>query len=280
MTLSIDQLDSDLLYPDSDGKPMAESDPTRDYLIYGVEALGNYFQDRPDVYVSGNLFIYYKQGVPDAVIAPDVFVVFGVEKKKRRSYKVWEEGGKTPAFVLEITSKTTQEQDEEDKPQKYARLGVLEYFQYDPTGEYLQPQLKGLRLVEGHYHPIPANLLPDGSLSIYSEVLGLELRLTQGELRFYTQTGQKLLSPSEAEQARRETEQALQQTEQALQQTEQALQQTEQALQQETQLRRAAVPRLLAMGLSFEQVAAALNLSVEAVRQIAQQQGWSDTHGL
>ncbi|QYO65150.1 Uma2 family endonuclease [Leptolyngbya sp. 7M] len=194
MTLSIDQLDSDLLYPDSDGKPMAESDPTRDYLIYGVEALGNYFQDRPDVYVSGNLFIYYKQGVPDAVIAPDVFVVFGVEKKKRRSYKVWEEGGKTPTFVLEITSKTTQEQDEEDKPQKYARLGVLEYFQYDPTGEYLRSQLKGLRLVEGHYHPIPANLLPDGSLSVYSEVLGLELRLTQGELRFYTQTGQKLLS--------------------------------------------------------------------------------------
>lgn len=264
MTLSLDQLDSDLLYPDSDGKPMAESDPTRDYLIYGVEALGNYFRDRSDVYVSGNLFIYYKQGVPDAVVAPDVFVVFGVEKKKRRSYKVWEEDGKVPAFVLEITSKTTQEQDEEDKPQKYARLGVLEYFQYDPTGEYLQPQLKGLRLVDGRYRSIASKRLSDGSLSLYSEVLGLELRLTDGELRFYTPTGQKLLSPAEVEQARQETEQALQQT-------EQALHQTERALQQEAQSRRAAVPRLLEMGLSFEQVAAALDLSVEEVRQIGQQ---------
>jgi hypothetical protein len=39
MVLSTSQLNSEIIYPDSDGKPMAESDPTRDYLIYGVEAL-------------------------------------------------------------------------------------------------------------------------------------------------------------------------------------------------------------------------------------------------
>ncbi len=89
MTASANQLKTEVVYPDSDGTPMAESDPTRDYLIYGVEALTIYFQNQDNVYVSGNLFIYYKQGIPDAVIAPDVFVVFGVEKKKRRSYKVW-----------------------------------------------------------------------------------------------------------------------------------------------------------------------------------------------
>ncbi|NJK28133.1 MAG: Uma2 family endonuclease [Coleofasciculaceae cyanobacterium SM2_3_26] len=150
--------------------------------------------DRPDVYVSGNLFVYYRQGVPDAVVAPDVFVVFGVPKIQRTTYKVWLEGGKVPSFVLEITSKTTQENDQRDKPGRYARMGVLEYFQYDPTGDYLSPVLQGQRLVAGAYQPIVATPLPDGSVSTNSQALGLELRLSQGALRFYTQTGERLPS--------------------------------------------------------------------------------------
>lgn len=233
-------LKTEIVYPDTDGKPMAESDPTRDYLIYGVEALGTYFQDRNDVYVSGNLFIYYKRGVPDAVVAPDVFVVFGVERKKRMSYKAWEEGGHLPSFVLEVTSKSTQENDESDKFQKYQRMGVLEYFQYDPTGDYLQPPLKGSRLIHQVYQPIAPVLLTDGTVSLHSQALGLDLRLVGSELRFYQpQTGRKLLSPQETEQARQQAEQALQ----------------------------GAVPRLLKMGLSLEQVAEALGLSVEQVQQ-------------
>ena len=266
MTLSIELLD--LEYPDADGKPMAESDPTRDYLIYGVVALREYFLNRLDAYVSGNLFIYHKQGVPDAVVAPDVFVVFGVEKKQRRSYKVWEEGGVVPAFVMEITSKTTQEQDEIDKPHKYQTMGVLEYFQYDPTGDYLRPQIKGLRLVQGQYQPISASYLLDGSTSLFSQALGLELRVTAGELRFYDPQGQKLLSPEEKAEVLQETEQTLQQTEQTLQQTEQTLQQTEQTLRQETEARREAVPRLLELGLNVEQIAVALSLTAAEVEQI------------
>lgn len=240
--ISADQLKTEVVYPDTDGAPMAESDPTRDYLIYGVEALSIYFQNRDDVYVSGNMFIYYKQGIPDAVIAPDVFVVIGVEKKKRKSYKVWDEGGKVPSFVMEVTSKSTQEQDEEDKPKKYAGMGVREYFQYDPTGDYLRPQLKGSRLTEGNYQPIIPNFLPDGVFSIYSEVLGLDLRLLNKDLRFYEpQTGKKLLSYSETEQARQQAEQA----------------------------RRDAIPRLLGLGLSIEQVAQALGLSIEEVRHLS-----------
>ena len=104
MTLATPSLKTPIFYPDTDGAPMAESDPARKFLIYSVEALSLYFQTRDDVYVSGNLYIYYQQGVPDAVVAPDVFVIFGVEKRERLSYKVWEEGGKTPDFVLEITS--------------------------------------------------------------------------------------------------------------------------------------------------------------------------------
>jgi Uma2 family endonuclease len=246
MSTSTNPLKTEIIYPISDGAPMAESDPARDYLVYGVEALDIYFQNREDVYVSGNLFIYYKKGVPSAVVAPDVFVVFGVKKKKRLTYKVWEEDNKVPNFVLEITSATTQENDEEEKPKKYASLGVQEYFQYDPIGDYLDPPLKGSQLVEGNYQPMTMNLLPDGVLSIYSEVLGLDLRVSGGELRFYDpQTGEKLLSHKETEQARQQAEQARQQAEQA---------------------RQDAIPRLLGLGLSVEQVAEALSLSVEEVR--------------
>ena len=190
----------DVEYPLPDGSPMAESDPAREYLIYGVKSLQIYFQEREDVYVSGNLEIFYKQGVPSAKVAPDVFVVFGVENRDRTSYKIWEEGGKVPSFVLEVTSKSTQENDEEDKPQKYAKLGVQEYFQFDPTGDYLDPPLKGRRLVDGMYESIELTQLEEGTLSLHSRVLGLELRLSEGQLRFYNpQTGERLLSHEEAE---------------------------------------------------------------------------------
>lgn len=242
MTISVGE-SIEIIYPDADGTPMTESDATRDYLFYGVEALSIHFQSRADVYVSGNLFIYYKQGIPSAVIAPDVFVVFGVAKYKRRSYKVWEEK-QVPSFVMEVTSFTTQENDEEDKPKKYATLGVTEYFQYDPTGDYLQPQLKGSRLVEGKYQAIAREVLADNVVSIFSEVLGLELRLQAGELRFYEpKTGKRLLSYQEEAQARQQAELS----------------------------QRNAVPRLLTLGLSVEQVAEALSLSVQEVNQLVQE---------
>jgi Uma2 family endonuclease len=249
MTSFLSQLnyDPDTIYPESDGNPMTESDPTRDYLVYSVEALNIYFQNRADVYVSGNLFVYYERGVPDAVVSPDVFVIFGVEKKKRRTYKAWEERGKLPSFVLEITSKTTRGNDEQDKPVKYQRMGVSEYFQYDPTGDYLNPPLKGSRLVEGQYEPIPMTTLPDGSTSIYSQMLDLDLRLTDGALRYYEPRSERqLLTHAETELARQEAEQARQEAEQA---------------------RRDAVSRLAEMGLTVEQIATALSLSIEQVRQ-------------
>jgi Uma2 family endonuclease len=184
----------DINYPDSDGLPMAESDAARDYLIYGVEALSTHFQERSDVYVSGNLFIYYEQGNPKAVVAPDVFVVFDVEKRKRRSYKLWEENYKVPDFILEITSSSTATEDSGSKKELYARLGVREYFQYDPTADYLVPALQGFCLRQGDYLTIPT----DGS-GIFSQVLGLELRLVEnGSLRFYDPVSQELLlSPQE-----------------------------------------------------------------------------------
>jgi len=210
MTISVDYSSTLIEYPDEDGKPMAEGDVQCSYLTYARNALRIYFQNHSDVYVAGNLFIYYEEGNPEAVVAPDVFVVFGVENQDRRSYKTWQEQHKNPDFVLEITSKTTRSKDQGAKKGIYAFLGVHEYFQYDPTGDYLNPQLQGLRLVEGNYFPVKTTTLSDNSLSLSSEVLGLELRLEFGELRFYDPaTGQKLLTHEEAVAAQQAAEQAL-----------------------------------------------------------------------
>jgi len=259
-----------VIYPETDGQPMTESDPTRDYLIYCVETLEIFFQGHKNVYVSGNLFIYYREGDPKKSISPDVFVIFGVSKRKRRSYKTWQEGGKLPSFVLEITSLSTHKQDEVEKPKLYAELGIQEYFQYDPTRDYLNPQLKGARLVDGRYQSLPLEQRKDGTPFIHSQTLGLDLILqtpsaqtspVQGlaplplELRFYDpQTDTKLLTYRELDLARERAEQERTEAEQARERAEQE--------------RTEAVPRLLAMGLTVEQVAEALGFLVEEVRSL------------
>ncbi len=138
-------------------------------------------------------------------------MVFGVDNRDRRSYKTWEENNKTPDFVLEITSKATRTKDQGAKKGIYAFLGVREYYQYDPTGDYLIPQLQGLRLVDGNYFPVATTNLPDGTVSLSSEVLGLELRIQSGEMRFYDPaTGQTLLSYEEQAAARQAAEEKAQ----------------------------------------------------------------------
>jgi hypothetical protein len=165
------------------------------------------------VYVAGNLFIYYEEGNRAAVVAPDVFVVIGAPKHVRSSYLLWQKP-KGPDFVLEVTSHSTRHQDQHEKPSIYTRLGVREYFQYDPTGDYLVPQLQGLRLVEGTYQPMSATVLPTGELTLHSDVLGLDLRLAGDMLQFYDPTtSRRFLTYEEAEQARQQAEQAWQQAE-------------------------------------------------------------------
>jgi Uma2 family endonuclease len=185
---------------------MAESDFQRKPLTYAVDALSLYFQDRPDVYVSGNLFLYYEEGNPEAVVAPDVFVVFGTPKHDRATYQLWNEP-KAPDFILEITSRSTRSKDQGPKRGTYAFLGVREYVQYDPTQDYLRPPLQGFRLVGENYEPLPYITLTDNVVVLHSEVLGLELRLDNRVLRFFDpMSGRYLLSYQEAEQARQAAE--------------------------------------------------------------------------
>ena len=120
--------------------------------------------------------------------------------RQRRIYKIWVEG-KPPDVVIETTSRKTRRKDTQDKPPLYARLGVKEYFLYDPLQEYLDPPLQGYRLGDQEaYAPIP----PDETQSLISEQLGLRLRIEQGLLQFYRlDTGERLLTAEERACAKR-----------------------------------------------------------------------------
>ena len=231
-------------YPTEDGVPLAESDYQAIPLMYAVTGLRDYFRRRPDVYVSGNLLVYYEEGNVDASVAPDVFVVFGVPSHRRPIYKVWEEG-KSPDFVMEITSNHTRDEDEGPKRELYESLGVREYWQYDPTGDYLEPRLRGMRLMGGEYEELTETRLGDGTLVMYSAVLGLEVRVEEGGLRFRDpETGESISTFTELRQGRQQERQARQQAEQAQRQAEQAQRQAEQAQRQAEDARRAAEARL------------------------------------
>jgi Uma2 family endonuclease len=192
---------------------MAETDVHRDQLIDLLTALKDYFRDDPQVYVAGNLLLYYQEGDPYQVVAPDVFVVRGVPRGDRRTYKVWEEG-KAPDVVFELTSASTRKIDLGPKKGTYEVLGVREYFLFDPLEEYLEPPLQGYRLGERGYRWMESEPLT-------SDVLGLELRVEEGWLRLYEQkTGRRLPTPAEVAEALRQAEAQAEQEAKARRQAE------------------------------------------------------------
>ncbi len=198
--------DDDTFYPEDDDEPMAESDFQRDSLIYAVEALDYFYADDPNVYVSGNLFIYLEKGNPRAVVSPDAFTVHGVEKYQRKTYKLWLEKI-PPSFIIEVTSDSTRDRDEIEKPLLYEELGVKEYIQFDPTEDYLKPALKGRRLNQwGKYMLIPTHTMAGGILCIESHVTGLELHLDAGKLRLYNPVNRDYLLTYREEATRRRLE--------------------------------------------------------------------------
>src|SRR5438067_635521 len=138
--------DSDtIVYPAADGA-VTESD---EYYIQGallVMPLKLFFAQRPDVFVGGNIALFYEKGNPRKYFGPDVLVAFGVRPRPTRpSYLLWEEGV-VPAVIIELTSSWTRQEDVINKPRVYARLGVREYYLFDPLGEYLTPRLQGYHL--------------------------------------------------------------------------------------------------------------------------------------
>ena len=168
-----------LVYPESDGEPMAETPKHQQAMIDCMDILRSYFREFSDVYIAGNMFLYYEEGNPRKSVSPDVFMVRGVSKKELRTYKTWEQPP-TLDFVLEVASPSTYTKDFNEKMEIYAKiLRVKEYCIYDPYHE-IQPSFVGFRLVGDVYEEIA---FVEGRLPC--ETLGLELGERDGVLRLY-----------------------------------------------------------------------------------------------
>jgi Uma2 family endonuclease len=193
--------EQDIEYPTSDGQPMAETTLHREVMSNLIGGLERRYAEVPDVWVGGNLLLYYEQGNPEKSVSPDVLLTRGIAKWARPIYLLWDE--KPPTLVFEITSRRTRKEDTGPKKALYERLGVAELVLFDPYGEYLKPRLQGYRLERGRYQPIAPN--PDGSLSL--RTTGLTARPEGGYLRLVdSASGEKLLWHDELEAARRAAE--------------------------------------------------------------------------
>ncbi|MEM6447849.1 MAG: Uma2 family endonuclease [Cyanobacteria bacterium P01_D01_bin.123] len=191
---------TDIIYPSGDGEPVAETYAHFYALLTILEVLRQYLQGQQAT-VLANQFMYYAQGFPKLRVAPDVMVIFGVRPGGRDNYKIWEEG-EVPSVIFELTSEGTRKTDINEKKALYENLGVLEYWLFDPKGEWIEEQLRGYRLEgesyqliqDSHSQPLQLRLVPEGQLlSFYREdmsekllipdELAAELRLARQELQ-------------------------------------------------------------------------------------------------
>ncbi|HUG90146.1 MAG TPA: Uma2 family endonuclease [Planctomycetaceae bacterium] len=195
-------------YPTGDGQPMAETPVHGENLSDTIASLDDWYVPQDRVYISGNMFVYYVKGNKLKHLAPDVFLVLGVPRRERDCYKTWEEPVSRLDLVIEFTSRSTADEDLEQKFEIYRdEIRVREYLIFDPYEEYLDPPQQLYRLRREHYEPV---IPVDGRLP--SEVLGLHFDRSGKRLRLYNpDTGLWLPTPREraehaAEQARQATE--------------------------------------------------------------------------
>ena len=181
-------------------EPIAESD----------QILRAHFARQPHTLVDSGGFVFYDP--TDLIrgrVRPDVYVVFGVDtvSVRERDGYVIHEAGKAPDFALEVASISTRRRDVGAKRVLYSRIGIGEYWRFDPTGgDHYGYSLAADLLVDGSYQPVQLTLEQDGMLWGYSPVLDLCLCSRDGRLMFYDRnTGEYLNNIAEERAAHQQT---------------------------------------------------------------------------
>lgn len=156
-------------YPEEREDDMGETSVHINLLANLLSILKVFFDDRDDVFLSGNMNVYYEEGNSRRWFAPDLLIAFGVPNIDRSSYLLWREGV-FPQVVFEIASKRTWQNDVDEKLRLYEKLGAEEYYVLDPKFEFISKPLlayrrKGKNLVK----------LEVADERIFSPRLGLEI---------------------------------------------------------------------------------------------------------
>ncbi|MDJ0659412.1 MAG: Uma2 family endonuclease [Crocosphaera sp.] len=238
-------ISSNLIGPPTDlwsDEPPLESDLHLQQIILLLTCLDSFWSGKNDYYATGNLTIYYntEQLKKRDFCGPDFFVVLNTEKRPRKSWVVWGENGQYPHVIVEILSDSTAKVDRTKKKDLYQNIfRTPNYFWFDPVSLEFQ----GFRLSEGQYQPIN----PNENGYLWSEQLELYLGIYEGKLRYFTPEEELVLTPQESAKIAQEKLKNL----------------------ENTQL--LAVSRLQELGLTLEEIANALSLSVEKVKILLSQ---------
>jgi Uma2 family endonuclease len=231
-------IDSELIYPDSDGQPMSDNTKQFRWIVLIKENLEILYAHDPQVFVAGDLLWYAVQGSPRLRVAPDAMVVFGRPKGDRGSYKQWEEENIAPQVVFEVLSPGYTLSEMSKKILFYEHHGVEEYYIYDPDRETLdgfvrgqQPILEAIDNIQGWISPR----------------LNIRFELTDSGLVIYRPDGEPFLTPVEL---RQQFEQGQQQTKAAQAQAEAAQAQAKTLQEQADRF----AARLRELGVDPEQV--------------------------
>jgi len=207
-----------VVYPDSDGKPMAENTLQFEWITTIVGGLRAIYRHDPNVFVAGDLLWYPVEGNNKLRSAPDAMVIFGRPKGYRGSYIQFREEGIAPQVVFEVLSPGNRVGEMGRKRAFYERYGVEEYYLIDPKdpevegkapkGEEQVPDVKGWRREGGKLRPIQ---------EIYHWVsprLGIRFERGETELRIFGPDGRRFQTYEEIAERAEDLEQRAEDLEQ------------------------------------------------------------------
>ena len=183
----------EIIYPSSDGKPMAENTKQGRWITLLYSNLCSVFHDRNDVFVALDNYWFPVEGEPDVVFAPDVYVVFGRPKGHRSSYKQWLEGDIPLTVVFEILSPANTREEMDAKFLFYDEHGVEEYSVYDPDTNKLDIRIRGAQTL----------YRVNDIKSFKSPKLGIRFEMTKPEMTVYGPKGFPFLHLEEEKQDRK-----------------------------------------------------------------------------
>ncbi len=206
----------DIIYPESDGQPMADNTKQFELIVFVKKNCDLLFANNPDVFVAGDLLWYPVKDDNVTRRAPDIMVVFGRPKGDRGSYVQSQENNIPPQVVFEILSPGNTHKEMIAKYKFYQRFGVEEYYLYDPN----TCELTGWLRSNNELQEI------EQMAGWVSPRLRIRFELPNNELQIFRPDGQPFLTFLELDQLR---EQERQRAEQAETQAQQERQRAEQA---------------------------------------------------
>ncbi len=265
MSVAAPETKPTIIYPESDGQPMADNTLQFRWIVVVQGNLAALFADRPDVFVAGDLLWYPVEGRPDIRRAPDVMVAIGRPKGDRGAYLQWEEGGQPPQVVFEILSPSNTFSEMARKLEFYERYGVSEYYVIDPQhGDVAGWVRQGERL-----HVI------DDMNGWSSPLLGVRFTVTDEGVTLFYPDGRPFLTFEEVvraraeaeERAQREAERAQREAERAQREAEHAQREAERAQREAERAQQEALARAAAEEQAQREAAARAAAEEQARRE-------------